>query len=59
MDVVSTFASRFPPSRGQARSSQAGGSAMVVELLGLGIVALVVGFVLYNHWHERYGDNHF
>jgi hypothetical protein len=32
---------------------------MVLELLGVVIVIGVVGFVLYNHWTERYGDNHF
>lgn len=32
---------------------------MVLELVGAAITAAVVGFVLYNHWTERYGDNHF
>lgn len=32
---------------------------MVLTALGMVVVAIVVGFVLYSHWLERYGDNHF
>ncbi len=32
---------------------------MVLTALGVILVAVVVGFVLYSHWDERYGDNHF
>jgi hypothetical protein len=32
---------------------------MLASLLGLGVLTVVVGFILYNHWLERYGDNHF
>jgi hypothetical protein len=32
---------------------------MVLEVIAVAIVVAVVGYVLYNHWAERYGDNHF
>jgi hypothetical protein len=32
---------------------------MIIPALGLAIVAVVVGFVLFSHWNERYGNNHY
>lgn len=32
---------------------------MVIQLVAVTIVIVVVGFVLYCHWTERFGDNHF
>jgi hypothetical protein len=36
-----------------------GEGCMALEILGIAIVAGVLGYVLYNHWGERYGDNHY
>ena len=32
---------------------------MVLEILGVAVLVGIVAYVLYNHWSERYGDNHF
>jgi hypothetical protein len=36
-----------------------GAMDMVLTALAVAVVTIVVGFVLYSHWHERYGDNHY
>ncbi len=32
---------------------------MVLTILAVAVVASVVSFVLYNHWQEFHGDNHY